>query len=184
MSTDRLHSALNFMVQTSTPTFEQAAEKAYAELRRQGYIVHRGEPGTADYDSVTVIPPPARTDFIEKYLEAALWADANNSEGEALPDLNIYTSFDPATRALMETDCDSFLAQCGPLDDLCTHQSDDITSVYKRAGHDFWLTRQHHGSGFWDGDWKEPHGDRLTKLAQTFKEQTLYQGDDDLIYIL
>lgn len=34
--------------------------------------------------------------------------------------------------------------------------------------HDLWLTIHHHGSGFWDGDYK--HGDALTKLADTFPE--------------
>jgi hypothetical protein len=38
-----------------------------------------------------------------------------------------------------------------------------------RAGHDFWLTRNGHGAGFWDGDWPE-HGDMFTKIAQGYGE--------------
>ena len=38
------------------------------------------------------------------------------------------------------------------------------------------------GAGFWDGDWKEPHGDRLTELSKTFGEVDLYVGDDGKIY--
>lgn len=33
-------------------------------------------------------------------------------------------------------------------------------SECERIGHDFWLTRNGHGAGFWDGDWKffsRPH---------------------------
>lgn len=40
--------------------------------------------------------------------------------------------------------------------------------VWELAGHDFYLTRQHHGCGFWDGDWTEEAGTALTEIAATF----------------
>ena len=52
-----------------------------------------------------------------------------------------------------------------------------------RAGHDFWLTRNGHGAGFWDGDWPEPMADELTKAAKAFGECNLYAGDDGRLYI-
>lgn len=36
------------------------------------------------------------------------------------------------------------------------------------AGIDFHLTRNHHGSGFWDGDWSEPAATELTRIAHAF----------------
>jgi hypothetical protein len=46
------------------------------------------------------------------------------------------------------------------------------------AGHDFQLTRNGHGAGFWDGDWK--HGDELTALAKTFGTCSVqFNVDDD-----
>ncbi len=51
-----------------------------------------------------------------------------------------------------------------------------------RAGHDFWLTRQGAGAGFWDGDWPEAAGKRLTESSKTFGETTLYVGDDGKIH--
>ena len=41
--------------------------------------------------------------------------------------------------------------------------------------HDFWLTGNHHGAGFWDGDYPEivdgkEVGDILTELAHSFGE--------------
>ena len=51
-----------------------------------------------------------------------------------------------------------------------------------RAGHDFWLTRNHHGAGFWDGDWPEPQATALTDAAHAFGERNLYLGDDGRIY--
>jgi hypothetical protein len=50
------------------------------------------------------------------------------------------------------------------------------------AGHDFWLTRCGHGSGFWDGDWKEPAASKLTDAAHAYGNADLYVGDDGRIY--
>lgn len=38
------------------------------------------------------------------------------------------------------------------------------------AGGDFWYTRNRHGVGFWDGDYPEEIGDKLTKLSRKFPE--------------
>jgi len=49
------------------------------------------------------------------------------------------------------------------------------------VAHDFILTRNRHGSGFWDGDWVAPWGDQLTVLAQSFGELETYLDDDDIL---
>ena len=54
-------------------------------------------------------------------------------------------------------------------------------TIEEQAGHDFWLTRNRHGAGFWNGDWFNVSGS-LTQLAQTFGEADLYVGDDGRIY--
>lgn len=46
------------------------------------------------------------------------------------------------------------------------------------AAHDFILTRNRHGAGFWDGGWAAPWGDRLTKLAHQFGELELYRDPE------
>jgi hypothetical protein len=51
------------------------------------------------------------------------------------------------------------------------------------AGHDFWLTRNGHGAGFWDGHWPEPAADVLTRLAHSFGYSDLYRGDDGKLYL-
>ena len=68
----------------------------------------------------------------------------------------------------------------------------DFKSLIKRhsgdpdgsAGHDFLLTRNGHGAGFWDGDWSDVNGaaDKLTMAAQSFECFGLYLGDDGMIY--
>jgi len=51
----------------------------------------------------------------------------------------------------------------------------------QQAGHDFWFTRNGHGSGFWDGDWPV-YGDILTKLSENYGPIDTYKGDNALIY--
>ena len=50
--------------------------------------------------------------------------------------------------------------------------------------HDYILTRNHHGAGFWDGDWGKEMGNTLTELAQRKSEIEAYVGDDGLVYAL
>jgi len=38
-----------------------------------------------------------------------------------------------------------------------------------QLGHDFWLTRNGHGAGFWEDEW-QPYCNELTELAQSFGE--------------
>lgn len=51
---------------------------------------------------------------------------------------------------------------------------DRQTSNLQQAGHDFWLTRNQHGAGFWDGDWPD-HGHHLTDLCEIFGSLEVYK---------
>jgi len=108
--------------------------------------------------------------FLDSYIRCALGCSTDEDDGEPL-DAN-YTAEDISAETMAEfrEDCLSFLQQAGAMVD------NDISG----AGHDFWLTRNGHGAGFWDGDWE--HGDELTAIAQKFNEINLYIGDDGKIY--
>lgn len=77
-------------------------------------------------------------------------------------------------------DCRRFQEQNADLLDNADYQearwSDD-----EMAGHDFFLTRNGHGVGFWDRDLGEV-GDRLSDAAEAFGEVWFYVGDDGQIY--
>lgn len=55
------------------------------------------------------------------------------------------------------------------------------------AGHDFWLTRNGHGAGFWDrgfGDLRtDTIGGRLSADAKSFGSCDPYCGDDGKVYL-
>ena len=115
-------------------------------------------------------------EFTKQYLITALWSsndDSNDQGGEPLDQHHDLESFAPDAMRQAILDCKLFLAKAG-----------NLIEGYKLDGiaHDFWLTRNRHGAGFWDGDYQEATGMALTDLAHWFKECTPYIGDDGLIY--
>lgn len=56
---------------------------------------------------------------------------------------------------------------------------DMIKDDLNRAGGDFHLTRNRHGAGFWDGDWKD-NGDKLTELSRPYGTLELTEHADVL----
>ena len=50
--------------------------------------------------------------------------------------------------------------------------------------HDFILTANRHGAGFWDGDWMKGVDKILTDAAHSVGEINVYVGDDKQLYIL
>jgi hypothetical protein len=115
-------------------------------------------------------------EFTTAYLECALWAETDNADdrgGEPLDANYGIDDFAPEALASIVADCEAFQAA----------HADDIADDPERAGHDFWLTRNGHGAGFWDGDWPEPQATRLTDAAEAFGEVTIYVGDDGLLYV-
>lgn len=120
--------------------------------------------------------------FLAAYIEAMLWSsNGTNQDGEDLESLEGFELSTEAKRKAKE-ECESFLfAGANLLADLPEWYGKGDGGAYAYAGHDFWLTRNHHGAGFWDrglGDL----GDRLTTLAQTYDEADPYIGDDGKIY--
>jgi hypothetical protein len=108
--------------------------------------------------------------FTRSYMETALWAETDDT-GRPLDDQFSIDDFSDMTVARMVADCRSFQKSNFKL----------ISRDLSRAGHDFWLTRNGHGAGFWDGDWGKV-GDKLTKAAKKFGEFNLYVGDDGQIH--
>lgn len=128
------------------------------------------------------------TPFQKAYIEAALWSSTDD-EDEPL-DKN-YGVEDIAPEALVKivADCEKFQADNAELigRSFCIRELGEWPKE-ELVGHDFWLTRNHHGTGFWDGDWRaaegdEKVGDKLTEAAHAFGECDLYVGDDKKLYI-
>lgn len=114
---------------------------------------------------------PNYDQFTQAYFEAALFAEIDD-KGEPLDKNHSIASFAVPTRDAMLADAECFEAE----------HYEEIQDDLTRAGHDFWLTRNGHGAGFWDGDWPEEVGERLTRAAKAYGPFELYVGDDGMIY--
>lgn len=143
---------------------------------------------------------PKLDNFTQAYIEAALWAEiayGSPQEDEIDPpddDGERAGTFDQSFQ-----DCGYGVDNLSP--ELLEHvikDCVDFQSAYREflkasyvdveafyydihAGHDFWLTRNSHGAGFWDRDLL--HGQPLTDAAHMYGEESWYvSAKDNLIY--
>lgn len=111
------------------------------------------------------------TKFLTAYIVAALWSSIDGDK--PLDETKDISDISPELMTRMKADCEKFQ----------TENAADLEGLdEEQAGHDFWLTANHHGSGFWDGDYEKELGDRLTAASHKFKETELYIGDDGKVY--
>jgi len=111
--------------------------------------------------------------MLRQYLETALWSSTGDNSEPLDKNHNIE---DIAKESIEKAskDCDLFIEKAGSLLDGL-----DLEDI----GHDFWLTRNHHGAGFWDGDYDEEIGKKLTDISHSFGGCDMYVGDDGNIYL-
>ena len=119
------------------------------------------------------------TSFLEQYLVTALWSSIDEKDN---PFDDNYSIDDFSEKALKQADkdCDLFLEkvrELSLLDKIYIGLLDETD-----IAHDFWLTRQGHGAGFWDGDYPDEIGDKLTEIANDFRELYIYVGSDGKLY--
>ena len=125
--------------------------------------------------------------FTAAYIETALWSsvDESSDQGGAPLDKN-YDPDDiaPDTRKRMEKDCREFYAEW---EDAWTESA---WSDWQ-AGHDFWLSRNGHGAGFFDRYFRKGSTlgtlgprtrDALQKAAKAYGSFDLYVGDDGKVH--
>jgi hypothetical protein len=122
----------------------------------------------------------------EHTLIALLWSETDD-EGNPLDSGDYPVS--NSLKAKVTADWDSFREKAEALGfDAEEHRAmilhpDCERDAWNAAAHDFILTRNHHGAGFWDtGRWLEPWASKLTTLSHSFGELSCYIGDDGAIY--
>lgn len=120
-------------------------------------------------------------DFTRGYILAMFWTnDDDASSGEystsGRPE-EMFAKLAPEALAQCERDCKAFYADCGHL--WC-----DTELNNERADHDFWLSRNHHGTGFFDSDYlPDDIRSQLQDESHKAGERDLYLGDDGKLYI-
>lgn len=109
---------------------------------------------------------------VKQYLITALFSSLDH-EDNPLDDNYSVEDIDSASVEQAEQDWKLFLDKSGSLLDGL-----DLSSV----AHDFWLTRHGHGAGFWDGDYEEEVGEKLTDISKTFSELNIEVGENGKLY--
>lgn len=129
------------------------------------------------------------------YLECAEWCDLNadmltpddSDELVELPDDWQGFAFETIREAYAQ--CFDFVSSCidngidfDQLEELYDANNSGSYDIAERFGHDFWLTRNGHGAGFWDRGLGKL-GTQLTELCKPYGSTYAYLGDDGLGYI-
>ena len=115
--------------------------------------------------------------FTAGYITALLWSSmvtCDDGEDHNADEFELSTAGADRCRA----DCLAFYQRHGADVDAAAQ-----VYGYDHAGHDFALTRNGHGAGYWDGDLPQELGERLTDAAKECGECSPYLGDDELIYL-
>lgn len=108
-------------------------------------------------------------EFLQAYLEAALWSSTDENE---LPLDDRFGIEDFSEEALKQATEDA-------IDFLKANEKDleAAGSSWGYHGHDFWLSRNGHGAGFFDRDYGAA-GDRLQEAAKVYGSLHIIEGGD------
>ncbi len=115
------------------------------------------------------------------YLECALWSttniDASGDMGESFDATHDADDFTASALAECREDCANFLQDCED-----SGLSTDLLMSDAQMGHDFWLTRNGHGAGFWDRG-HGSDGDTLTELCKPYGSVDIYCDEAGLLHV-
>jgi hypothetical protein len=116
--------------------------------------------------------------IVNGYITTALWAETGESDPETGGEpLNVNYGPDDLSEDFMRQAREDCAGMADTPDLRAYLQYQDAFCF----GHDFWLTRNGHGAGYWDRGLGEL-GDRLTAMAKPYGSVDLYVGDDGRIY--
>ena len=123
------------------------------------------------------------TTALTAYLECALWSSTNYGPDGDIGDSFYSEGFEPDDIApesvkAARSELADFLQDCAD-----SGLSTDEDATDEMMGHDFWLTRNGHGAGFWDRGYPGTDGDTLTALCKPYGSSDACMGDDGLIYL-
>lgn len=121
--------------------------------------------------------------FVKAYLVAALWSETDDAGDPLDSDFGV-DDLVVESRQSAEKDCDKFIIE-NATDLQLAFDGYTLTgewSVYDQAGHDFWLSRNGHGVGFFDRGLGEV-GERLQDACRSWGVCDAYVGDDGKLHL-
>lgn len=102
--------------------------------------------------------------FTKQFIATALWCNVDKND-KPLRDNYSERNFANSTMATITTICRKFV-----LDNWELLRQFDA----EQTGDDFYLTCNRTGGGYWDGDYPEEIGNKLTEASHKYGETSLY----------
>lgn len=129
--------------------------------------------------------------FVDGYVDAALWSshdESDESGGEPMDKNHNRHDIARSSMASIKRECAKFVKQNQKvLSEYVLYRKHDASqgNAMAYAGHDFWLDRNGHGTGFWDRDYNghDEIGEKLSEASKKFGSSDLYVGDDGKLYV-
>jgi hypothetical protein len=123
-----------------------------------------------------------RDGMLEQAVRTLMWSEGTE-HGQSLDCLYDVEHIAQKTVDTLREDIYNFIDLIIDLEDeeMSKHAWAILRNDPLQAGHDFILSRNGHGSGFWDRGTGNV-GDELHKWAKTFGTFSLYVGDDGYLY--
>jgi uncharacterized protein YbcC (UPF0753/DUF2309 family) len=140
-------------------------------------------------------------EIFKGYLESALWTEEERLRDEATSDIDtedmdeveklialkgkfdkdnfvtfVTNDIDVNSRIDSYSDIKNFIKLAG---EEAVNEAIEDNGLF-RLGMDIWLTRNHHGSGFFDHSYENE--DKLTAAGHKLGSKDLYVGDDNKLY--
>lgn len=145
---------------------------------------------TEESDLTKLVDTYLLTNLVDAYLETGLWSESCNGTADHEDHVHTYADRPEDCDASLEymnygvddvsdtarveatADCEAFLTSIrDERPDVLAHLSlEDI-------GHNFWLTRNGHGTGFWDRGLPGDMGQWLTDLSRPYGTVSMYVHD-------
>jgi hypothetical protein len=126
-----------------------------------------------DYQKQSIMENKTFDNFVDSYLATAEWVTVDGST----------RGFTKKAKTIAKNECTKFVRlmfQTLTKDEanaILKYQGNDLGSL---AGHDFFLTRNRHGAGFWDNaiynELANEGCNRLTELSHKLGEANVYEN--------
>jgi hypothetical protein len=172
----------------------KAQREILKELKEAGHIVPKLNSSKADYDAFFLNTLISINDYtrlrldvslecLESQYTTALWSSTDDDDHN-LDEPSLGYELSENAKACLDYDLLLFIS-------LLATKLITLEGIEERTGqnstqvaHDFWLTRNGHGAGFWDGDYEQDKlGDTLTALSEQIGSCDLCVGKDNLVYV-
>lgn len=156
-----------FDLSEETIIFVRAADIEAARRQVESQLADAGAEGFSWFDDSPL------EEILAAYIQCALWSSSTDA-GEPLDRQFDAGDLPQETVDVMRADCADFWAA-----NRDAIERSGLSAA--QVGHDFWLTRNRRGAGFWDRG-LGADGAALTDAAHAYGEAYLFVGDDGRIY--